>query len=346
MTRGVATRQNTRTMTTPDDEKAILEVLHAESAAFFRRDFEALAACWLQTPEARRIFSGSSTGTRVQSGWDAIAAGFKEGISLAPKSFDIDLYLDRQNIQLTAMGDMAWVHYDQVMMQKDKDFWSKPLQHEVKIFHRVGGAWKIACMILIAPSQTDDALSQIHIGLDGRVLYVSTAAAEALADRAVLKISANRLHARNAEFEAGLQTRILAALDMLKTSLPPAVMNRGLKATPLGEDDFGKPHYCWVFAGEDCVVVTFDDEPKMIERLELAADVFALSPAQTALLKMLADGGNIADAAEGLGVSVNTVRTQLRRIFEKTGARDQAELISMALKVDPPPNRLPITEGF
>jgi DNA-binding CsgD family transcriptional regulator len=38
-------------------------------------------------------------------------------------------------------------------------------------------------------------------------------------------------------------------------------------------------------------------------------------------------GRNLKDAAAGLGVSVATVRSQLARIFAKTGTDRQAELV-------------------
>ena len=43
-----------------------------------------------------------------------------------------------------------------------------------------------------------------------------------------------------------------------------------------------------------------------------------------------------AIAAERLSVSVNTARTQLRRIFEKTGVHNQSALVRLMLSIAPP----------
>ena len=67
-----------------------------------------------------------------------------------------------------------------------------------------------------------------------------------------------------------------------------------------------------------------------------AADTFALSPAQVALSERLASGHDLASAAADLGVSVNTVRTQVRRMFEKTGTHSQTGLVSLLLSMQNP----------
>lgn len=56
-----------------------------------------------------------------------------------------------------------------------------------------------------------------------------------------------------------------------------------------------------------------------------------LTPAETALAKRLAEGLSMAEAAETRGVTRNTVRTQLRALLAKTGARRQSELVRVLL---------------
>ena len=59
-----------------------------------------------------------------------------------------------------------------------------------------------------------------------------------------------------------------------------------------------------------------------------------LTPAETRLARCLASGATLRNAAEQLGVSINTVRSQLRQIFAKTGTSRQAAL--MRLLLSPP----------
>jgi len=54
---------------------------------------------------------------------------------------------------------------------------------------------------------------------------------------------------------------------------------------------------------------------------------FGLTPAEVRLARKLRDGRNLKDAADELAVSVNTVRNQLRAIFEKMGLKRQSDLV-------------------
>lgn len=56
-----------------------------------------------------------------------------------------------------------------------------------------------------------------------------------------------------------------------------------------------------------------------------------LTPAESEVLGRLTDGMRLSDIAEDLGVGIETVRTQLKSIFGKTGTSRQAELVRYAL---------------
>jgi DNA-binding CsgD family transcriptional regulator len=58
-------------------------------------------------------------------------------------------------------------------------------------------------------------------------------------------------------------------------------------------------------------------------------DRFALTPAEADLAVEIAKGDGRQAAARRLGISVGTVRSHLMRIFDKTGARRQAELVRL-----------------
>ena len=64
--------------------------------------------------------------------------------------------------------------------------------------------------------------------------------------------------------------------------------------------------------------------------------LYRLSPAQVRLARLIVDGHDLAGAADLLSVSINTLRTQLQRIFDKTGARTQAALVRSLLSADAP----------
>ena len=64
---------------------------------------------------------------------------------------------------------------------------------------------------------------------------------------------------------------------------------------------------------------------------------FCLTPAEVKIALGIADGKTLATVAEERGVSVSTVRTQLKSVFVKTGTHRQAELVALLVG---PRNRL------
>jgi len=64
--------------------------------------------------------------------------------------------------------------------------------------------------------------------------------------------------------------------------------------------------------------------------LEALASEFRFSPAELRVLVAVIEvGGNVPDIASVLGISAPTVRTHLRRLFEKTETRRQADLVKL-----------------
>ena len=96
------------------------------------------------------------------------------------------------------------------------------------------------------------------------------------------------------------------------------------------------PLHCWVLLEDGRALVSFDDAETVARRIASAREVFGLSPAQTRLARLIVDGQDLAAASDHLGVSVNTVRTQLQRIFDKTGVRSQSALVRALLSADAP----------
>lgn len=66
------------------------------------------------------------------------------------------------------------------------------------------------------------------------------------------------------------------------------------------------------------------------------AGAFGLTQAESRLCGQLLSGADLAEAAMRLGVSRNTVRTQLRQVFAKTGTHSQAALMRLIGGMAPP----------
>jgi len=57
-----------------------------------------------------------------------------------------------------------------------------------------------------------------------------------------------------------------------------------------------------------------------------------LTPHETRLLKLLAEGNSYGSAGEALGCSINTVRNYIRSIYEKLHVHSKSEAVSKALR--------------
>lgn len=64
---------------------------------------------------------------------------------------------------------------------------------------------------------------------------------------------------------------------------------------------------------------------------KVIAEMFAISPAEARLASALIRGDSLVDYAGRIGISLNTAKTQMRQIFQKTGYNRQSDLIRAAL---------------
>jgi DNA-binding CsgD family transcriptional regulator len=62
---------------------------------------------------------------------------------------------------------------------------------------------------------------------------------------------------------------------------------------------------------------------------DLLVDLFGLLPSEARLAAALADGDRMGDAADRLGLTIETVRNYSKKIFAKTGTRGQPDLVRL-----------------
>jgi DNA-binding CsgD family transcriptional regulator/PAS domain-containing protein len=63
---------------------------------------------------------------------------------------------------------------------------------------------------------------------------------------------------------------------------------------------------------------------------ELVARTFALTPTELRVLLAIVDVGGVPETAVALGIAETTVKTHLHRVFSKTGASRQADIVKLA----------------
>jgi DNA-binding CsgD family transcriptional regulator len=318
------------------DKAAIMAVMKAETDAWLRRDFEAQAQHWVHSPQTRLMTTFASLGTRVDEGWDAIGPRLKRQMERFSQTFDFAERVRWDRVNIVVVGDMAWVSYVQISSDTGDDFEMAGVQHELKIFQRIDGTWKIGCLALMQRTVDHVTSPLIEVDADAKVLWMNRQAEVRIRDHPGLVVVAGRLRARRRDSDSALRDAVSWAHNELKSHVPPNRAAGQARAVPLGEDDAAAPLYCWVVLEDAMALVSFDDANMVARRIDLAAEVYGLSPAQVRLARLVVDGNDLAAASNVLGVSVNTLRTHLQRMFDKTGARSQAALIRALLSAEAP----------
>ena len=76
-----------------------------------------------------------------------------------------------------------------------------------------------------------------------------------------------------------------------------------------------------------------DDFAEILRLVRPRARVLDVGCGEGELLELLSHGGSTVDAAAALGVSVNTVKTRLRRLYAKLGVHDREAALKAAARL-------------
>jgi len=200
------------------------------------------------------------------------------------------------------------------------------LQRAVRIHTRLAGVERGTNPI----AEVADKIGEAFLLLDaeGRVLFANRAAEEILAERDGLSWDGKAL--------AGARPAVTAALRRLArsgdgTALLPRPSGREALlavAAPIAPRHAG----AWI-ADQAAAAVLFIRDPARQQQAseDLLARAYGLTPAEARLAAALSRGLRLEEFAVEQNVSLNTVRTQLRAVFDKTGTHRQADLVRLAL---------------
>ncbi|MCA9598275.1 MAG: hypothetical protein KC776_33415 [Myxococcales bacterium] len=110
-------------------------------------------------------------------------------------------------------------------------------------------------------------------------------------------------------------------LSLVAAALPRALPNDWLLTEP---------------AGATCVLFVQDPSSGPILHDAVLRDAYQLTPAEIRLARALVGGATLSEDAAERRVSMNTARTQLKRLRAKLGARSQSDLVSRLSRLMPP----------
>ncbi len=65
---------------------------------------------------------------------------------------------------------------------------------------------------------------------------------------------------------------------------------------------------------------------------EVIETLYQLTHAEAELVRLIAEGNSLEEVAAERGVTMNTVRSQLKQVFSKTGTSRQGELVQLVLR--------------
>jgi DNA-binding CsgD family transcriptional regulator len=185
-----------------------------------------------------------------------------------------------------------------------------------------------------------DALDGLAAGMflvdaTGRIVHANVQGHAMLAEATVIKGSGGRFSATDP-----LADKTLSDIFMAADAGDLAAGANGI-ATPLMARDGERwvAHVLPLMSGArrrahlaySAVAAVFVRKaaPDLSSPLQTISDLYDLTPAERRVLIAIVEVGGVPDVAPALGISEATVKTHLRRLFEKTSTRRQADLVKL-----------------
>lgn len=319
-----------------DEQRSVLAALLRETEAFFAKDYETMSRSWAHEAYVRRLGWWTRGGVVDRWGWDEIGGRMRRMMQDYP---DRNLSAERfryENMVIRVSGDLAFATFDQYAPDTgEPDFDMPGLSRESRVLERIDGEWRIIHHTYIHQTSEPVRAPMLRVDKEANVSWMNRAAERALRAGCGLTLSAGRLAAASRHDQCKLRAAIVDAANR------DATLDGGRAAHPIILDcaDSEVACVCWVLtegSGSGAVLVSLNNLTFAQDQIDAAALVFGLSPAQQRVAEMIAAGHDLGSASDTLGISVNTVRTHLKRIFEKTGARSQTALLRTLLSVERP----------
>ncbi|MDA8586854.1 hypothetical protein N9L47_11410 [Rhodobacteraceae bacterium] len=317
-----------------DTEKAaIMERIQAESQAFWEKNWDAWVQCWVHEPYAKREGWWSLGGITQVSGWDAIQEKTRRRFDENPQPNRTAQEFSMENIFMRIGSDMAWITYDLRAPNTGEPEMDMPgLTHEAKILEKHDGEWLLAYVGYLHHSVHQVDYPLIQVDSTGRVLWSNEHSAKAMEQSGALRVIAGRICASNRSDNKRLRDVIGWAASLCDE----VDSQSGCLPVVLQSYEESEHQLCWVLANSGKIYVAINNDELTEQRLSAAALIHGLTPAQLKLAREVIAGYDLPAAAEKLGVSSTTLRTQLQRIYDKVGVRTQPALVRVLMSAAAP----------
>jgi DNA-binding CsgD family transcriptional regulator len=204
------------------------------------------------------------------------------------------------------------------------------VQRAVQIHRRLGAAEQQCAL-------TFEMLERLALGImivegDGRVVFVNSVAHRVLQLGRDLIVVQGRLRLRNQLPKRNFEKVVR---DAAWTSIGRGTSAGGVVAVPRPEglplsllvSPYRAPLTSDPHMHGTALILFTDPESQADVPERTLAQMLGLSPAEGRLIAALVAGQSITEYAERVGVSKNTVKTQMRQIFNKTGYNRYADIV-------------------
>lgn len=309
-----------------------MRVIARETDTFVSRDFEGWASCWVQDERTRLVSVSTSFGVTVLEGWEPLSC-YMLDVFETGSSCEITEFV-RKNPSITISGDFAFVVFDGHSSHVDE---RNEQTFETRALERKDGEWRILYASFVLRGLHRDEANRIAVDAQGNILFASDSALESLDAHPGLQISNGRLRGKRTAWDKVLQAGLKCSAEVHgycqhyrfaskhgKTFRLPIV---------LGETDEGQIAVCVLFVRDGVTFVELQNENDFDEQLTVAKAIYGLSDGQLSLARQVVNGDSLTCAATSLGISINTARTHLSRIYGKTGVNSQTALVRTLLSV-------------
>jgi len=163
------------------------------------------------------------------------------------------------------------------------------------------------------------------VARNGKVVYANRAAAKILEEAVGVSLSPDaRLIPATADARASLAKALAqcvppAPIAVPRLEQPPLVLN----VQPLPPETQGA-------FGAIALLFISDPQLKPNDRTAALQSAYGLTKTEARLVQEISEGSSLKKIATTHNITYETVRTHLRRILSKTGAKRQAELVRIA----------------
>lgn len=313
-----------------DDDLRLLSAL--------RRSFKLLHPRWdcvfaASAEEALSVLDGTAADVLVTD----MSMGEMNGLELARRVHRS--YPATPTIILTGTADLADA-VEAINEAKVFRFYTKPCPTE-RLAEGIVDALEMVEAAEALPKKLEAQVSPAAFNLlplgifvvdqDAKVEFLNDRAAKLVAQKDGLLINANGiLRASGANLTTALHQAIAnacisgtAGADDIALSLSRMSDKRDLSVFVTSSRSGDPAHQAMIFVA--------DPEHPLEPSEKVLREMFDLTHAEARLVRALMQESELKDAAEAANITLQTARSYLKRIFEKTGTSSQAQLVKLVL---------------